>query len=95
VLFNPLTPDIIHEIARREIAAALARLRERGYETEVPVDAVAFIAADSYDPAYGARHLHRAIERHLLQTLINHPPSRLRATLSEGTVSWQPNPGAT
>lgn len=88
VVFNPLTPNVIREIAGREIEAALIRLRARGYDTEVPADVVAFIADASYDPAYGARHLQRSIERHLLQTLVSHPPSRLRATLSEDDVDW-------
>ena len=35
--------------------------------TDVPADVVAFIASDGYEPAFGARHLHRSIERHLLR----------------------------
>jgi len=88
VMFNPLSPATIREIAGREIAGALARLRERGYDTEVPSDVVAFIAAESYDPAYGARHLHRSIERHLLQSLVGHSPGRLRAVITNGEVTW-------
>jgi ATP-dependent Clp protease ATP-binding subunit ClpA len=95
VVLNPLTPDVIREIAGREIAGAMARLRERGYETEVPANVVAFVAENSYEPAYGARHLQRSIERHLLQTLLNHPPSKLRATVANEEVSWVPVPPAT
>ncbi len=90
VVFNPLTPDVIREIAGREIEGALARLRERGYDTEVPADVVAFVAERGYDPAYGARHLQRSIEEHLLQTLLNHPPSKLRATVADDDVTWVP-----
>jgi ATP-dependent Clp protease ATP-binding subunit ClpA len=90
VMFKPLGPEVIHEIARREVSGALERLRERGYDTDVPADVVAFIAADGYEPAFGARHLHRSIERHLLQTLVDRAPGRLRATVTDKQVSWLP-----
>ena len=89
VLFNPLTPEVIHENSRREVNGALERLRDRGYDTEVPAEVVAFIATDGYEPAYGARHLHRSIERHLLQTLVSHTPSKLRARMTDDGVSWE------
>jgi len=90
VMFNPLGIDIIREIARREIAGAMSRLRARGYDTDVPDEVVAFIAEHGYEPAYGARHVQRSIEQHLLQTLLNYPPSRLRAGVRNGKVSWEP-----
>ena len=90
VLFNPLTPEVIHENSRREVNGALERLRDRGYDTEVPAEGVAFIATDGYEPAYGARHLHRSIERHLLQTLVSHSPSKLRAQVVDTSVVWSP-----
>jgi hypothetical protein len=89
VMFNPLAPEVIREIAGREIDGALSRLRERGYDTEVPGEVVEFIAAQGYDPAYGARHLHRSIERHLLETLVEHPPSKWRATVAGDSVRWE------
>ena len=89
VMFSPLGLDTIREIARREIAGAMSRLRDRGYDTEVPDDVVGFVAEHGYDPAYGARHVQRSIERDLLQTLVTYPPSRLRARLSDGKVSWE------
>jgi ATP-dependent Clp protease ATP-binding subunit ClpA len=88
VVFSPLSPAVIHEIARREINMALARLRERGYDTDVPDVVVQFIADKSYDPAYGARYLQRTIERYLLQTLLNFQPSRLRAEVDGDEVGW-------
>jgi ATP-dependent Clp protease ATP-binding subunit ClpA len=90
IVFDALTPAAVREIASREIAAALDRLRGRGYDAEVPADVVSFVAEQGYDPAYGARHLHRNIERHLLETLVDHPPSKLRAALSGGSVAWVP-----
>jgi ATP-dependent Clp protease ATP-binding subunit ClpA len=92
VLFNPLAPEVIHEIARREVSGALDRLRERGYVTEVPADVIQFIAADGYEPAFGARHLHRSIERHLLQTLVTQTPGRLRARVTADEVHWETQP---
>jgi len=90
IVFDALTPVAIREIAGREIAAALDRLRGRGYEVDVPDEVVAFVAEQGYEPAYGARHLHRNIERHLLETLVDHPPSKLRAALSGASVAWAP-----
>lgn len=89
VMFNPLAPEVIREIAGREIDGALSRLRERGYDTEVPGEVVEFIAGQGYDPAYGARHLHRSIERHLLETLVDLPPARWRASMAGNDVRWE------
>jgi ATP-dependent Clp protease ATP-binding subunit ClpA len=90
IVFDALTPAAIREIAGREIAAALVCLRERGYEAEVAKDVVRFVSERGYDPACGARHLHRNIERHLLETLVDHPPSKLRAAVSGDGVAWNP-----
>jgi len=90
VVFDPLTPKMIREIAGREIERALGRLRERGYDTEVPPEVVAFIAEEGYDPAYGARHVHRSIERQLLEALVDQPPGRLSARVVGGEVVWDP-----
>jgi ATP-dependent Clp protease ATP-binding subunit ClpA len=88
IVFDALTPAAIREIAGREIATALDRLRERGYQVEVPDEVVSFVAEQGYAPAYGARHLHRNIERYLLETLVDHPPSKLRAELNGDGVAW-------
>lgn len=88
VMFEPLSREVIREIAGREIASALLRLKERGYEVEVPKEVIDFVAAEGYDPAYGARHLQRNIERYLLETLVGHAPAKLRAALADGGVSW-------
>ena len=88
IVFKTLTPAVIREIAGREIASALTRVRERGYEAEVPANVIAFVADQGYDPAYGARHLQRNIERYLLATLVDHPPSKLKAAVAPDAVSW-------
>jgi ATP-dependent Clp protease ATP-binding subunit ClpA len=90
IVFDALTPAAILEIARREIGVALDRLRARGYEAEVAEDVVKFVSERGYDPAYGARHLHRNIEKHLLETLVDHAPSKLRAAVSGDGVAWTP-----
>lgn len=88
LVFKPLTPEIIREITGREIERVLGRLRERGYDTEVPPEVVAYIAEEGYDPAYGARHVHRSIEQHLLETLVDQLPGRLRARVLGKDVEW-------
>ncbi len=52
-------------------------------------EVVEFVAEEGYDPAYGARHLHRSIEEHLLETLVDHQPAKLRARVAGGEVRWE------
>jgi len=90
IVFDPLSPAVIRDIASREIALALGRIRPRGYEVEVPPEVIDYVAKAGYDPAYGARHLQRNIERLLLETLVDHPPSKLQAMVVGEAVTWVP-----
>lgn len=45
-------------------------------------EVIAFVAGQGYEPAYGARRL--------LETLVDHPPSKLRAALGGDGVAWAP-----
>ncbi|MFC0316516.1 AAA family ATPase [Gordonia phosphorivorans] len=68
--FEPLTPEAIAQIAEVEVAAAIDMLTGRGWTFTVDADVIAWLATTGYDPAYGARHLHRNIERRLLADLV-------------------------
>jgi ATP-dependent Clp protease ATP-binding subunit ClpB len=57
------------------------RLAERGISLELTSEARAFLAAEGYDPVYGARPLRRAIEKRLLNPLAEHV---LRGAFGEG-----------
>lgn len=90
VVFQQLSEAAIHDIARKEIAAACDRLAERGYLLTVEPDAVDLIATTGYDPTYGGRHLQRNIERLLLQPLVAEGGRRLTATASGDHITWRP-----
>jgi ATP-dependent Clp protease ATP-binding subunit ClpA len=88
VVFAPLSPEAIEEIARLEVTRLCARLAERGYVVSIPDDVVTLIATTGYDPAYGARHLQRNVERLLLEPLASVPERELTAEVREGRVHW-------
>src|SRR5437764_824223 len=71
VPFSGLGPDIILQIARREIELIKNRdgVRLREVELEISDAVVEFLATKGFDSLYGARPLKRAIERQLLTPL--------------------------
>ena len=60
--------DLAHttEILKLQLARVEARLAERSVSLELTDGAMAFLAQAGYDPAYGARPLKRAVQRHLV-----------------------------
>jgi ATP-dependent Clp protease ATP-binding subunit ClpA len=87
-VFYPLDPPAIRAIAEKEIAAAAATLAGRGYHLQVSPEAVDLVAESGYDPAFGARHVQRSIESHLLETLVAEEPGDLEARVVDGEISW-------
>jgi len=69
VLFKPLTREEIVHIVDLLMDAVRARLSERQITMEVTPAARRFVAAEGYDPVYGARPLKRFIQ-HTLETAI-------------------------
>jgi hypothetical protein len=69
--FTPLGAEVIGEIARREVRRVAERdgLRMRDAPLEVSPESIARLAAEGYDPKYGARPLKRVIERRLVAPL--------------------------
>jgi ATP-dependent Clp protease ATP-binding subunit ClpB len=63
VLFTPLTPTEIAQIVELMFNDLRARLAERRMALEVTDEARRFIAAQGFDPVYGARPLRRFIAR--------------------------------
>jgi ATP-dependent Clp protease ATP-binding subunit ClpB len=63
VLFSPLTQTQIERIVELMFDDLRARLAERRMTLEVTEDARRFIAAQGFDPVYGARPLRRFIAR--------------------------------
>ena len=69
LMFTALKRSEIEQIVRLQIRSIAHRLEEQGITLHVSDDAVSFIAAEGYDPDYGARPVKRALQRLLLNDL--------------------------
>jgi ATP-dependent Clp protease ATP-binding subunit ClpB len=69
VVFHPLTREHLAEIVEIQLQRVAKLLAERGFTLEVSEAAREYLADVGYDPDFGARHLKRAIQRELQDTL--------------------------
>ena len=69
MLFNRLPRSEISKIALLEVSKVSERLDDKDLTLHVSDDAVEWLAAAGYDPAYGARPVGRAVRSHLLNPL--------------------------
>ena len=88
VVFHPLDRATIAAIADKEVGDTVQRLAKRGYALTVTPEVVQFLADEGYDQHYGARHLQRNVEKHLLEPLVRHQPGTYTTTLLDGSVEW-------
>jgi ATP-dependent Clp protease ATP-binding subunit ClpC len=65
IIFNSLTRENIFEIIDILMKSVLGRMKTLGFELELSPDAKEFIADKGYDSQFGARPLHRAIQKYL------------------------------
>src|SRR5438034_4435078 len=65
VIFNSLTKENIFEIIDILMKGVMKRLTNLGFSLELTEDAKAFLADKGYDVQFGARPLHRAIQKYL------------------------------
>jgi ATP-dependent Clp protease ATP-binding subunit ClpC len=65
VIFNSLTKDHIFEIIDILMKGVMKRLTNLGFSLELTEAAKGFIADKGYDQQFGARPLHRAIQKYL------------------------------
>jgi ATP-dependent Clp protease ATP-binding subunit ClpC len=65
VIFNSLTKEHIFEIIDILMKGVLKRLNNLGFSLKLTPDAKEFIAENGYDVQFGARPLHRAIQKYL------------------------------
>jgi ATP-dependent Clp protease ATP-binding subunit ClpC len=65
VIFNSLTRDHIFQIIDILMKNVMKRLSNLGFSMELTEDAKNFIADKGYDQQFGARPLHRAIQKYL------------------------------
>lgn len=84
VVFRTLNRDQLHQILDLELAEVQSRIlatqQERPFAFQCTVGAKEFLLNEGTDPRYGARHLKRAIERHLVFPL--------SGLISTGQVEW-------
>ena len=65
IVFQPLTQEEIERIVDLMAADVLRRLKDRGISFELTQAAREWLSREGFDPAFGARPLRRAIQRHL------------------------------
>lgn len=65
IVFNSLEKEDIHNIIDITLANVFNRIQTLGYQIELSTPAKDFLAEKGFDPAYGARPLARAIQKHL------------------------------
>ena len=65
IIFDPLAPEQVERIVDLMVADVAGRLAGRGVSVDLTADARTWLAREGFDPAYGARHLRRAVQRHL------------------------------
>ena len=90
VIFNSLDQDDIFNIIDITLNDLFARLDNMGYKLTLADDAKKFVAEKGYDPQFGARPLHRAIQKYMEDPLAefilaNNPGegSRFKASLNK------------
>ena len=65
IIFNSLSKENIFEIIDILMKGVMKRLNNLGFSLELTADAKSFIADKGYDQQFGARPLHRAIQKYL------------------------------
>ena len=71
IVFQPLGRGEIRQIVDLQLKFLAAQLADEGYGLEVTDQAKDLLAAEGYDPVYGARPLKRVIQQRLQNTLAN------------------------
>ncbi|WP_419918743.1 ATP-dependent Clp protease ATP-binding subunit [Candidatus Poriferisocius sp.] len=84
VTFGELEPEHLAQIVDLQVERLAERLSSRRIHLVVDSDVRAKLAADGYDPAFGARPLKRVIQRELADRLAE---AVLSGTIAEGTTA--------
>ncbi len=79
VVFNPLGKNEVKKIAKLQLEALAARLDHKGYKLEWTDEVESYIAAEGFDPSFGARPIRRFIQ--------NEIENELSKKLLSGTLS--------
>ncbi len=65
IVFSSLSKDDMQEIVALQMADIQTRLAEHGLKVELTDEATVWLANKGYDPAFGARPLKRALQKHV------------------------------
>ena len=69
IMFTPLTRDDVRQIVEMQIAKLSRLLEKRDIHLHAEADAIDLLAAQGYDPQFGARPVKRVIQRDLMNEL--------------------------
>ncbi len=69
IVFNSLSPELVRQITDIQLERVRERLKEHGISLQVDPAARQLLAAEGYDPIYGARPLKRTIQREVENSL--------------------------
>ena len=83
IVFHMLSKKDLIQIVDLEIEKVVGRLRDKEITIDLSQDAKEFLIDEGYDPAYGARPMRRAVEKHLEDPLAEH---LLRGDIKEGDL---------
>ncbi len=96
IIFDRLDASHIGGIVKLQLARVIERLRKKNLDLRLDEEAVALIADQGYDPAYGARPLKRVIQKVLLDPLSLdildgkfHDGEVISATVDDGRVVFR------
>ncbi|MDX1600175.1 MAG: AAA family ATPase [Anaerolineales bacterium] len=65
IIFSPLSMEQMNEIVKMQMEEIRERLGEHGLQVELTEEARDWLAEQGYDPAFGARPLRRALQKHV------------------------------
>ena len=65
ILFSSLSKEDMAKIVKLQMEDIQSRLEEHGLQVELTEETVTWLASEGYDPAFGARPLKRALQKHV------------------------------
>jgi ATP-dependent Clp protease ATP-binding subunit ClpC len=83
IIFNSLEKESIYKIIDIAMGDLIKRVNAMGFEVKLTDEAKSFLSDKGYDPAFGARPLHRAIQKYVEDPLAE---EILRANPKEGDI---------
>lgn len=90
IIFNGLDKVQMHQIIQIVLKKLLDRIETMGFQLSLNEDAIEFLAEKGFDPQFGARPLHRAVQKYLedplAEFLLNETPengAKLKAILDK------------